>query len=501
MGESTNKADKVPTLRTRKFFISVNVLVQIIAFAAVVVMVNWLARRHYARFDWTTSSYYQVSEKTRQVLQGLIEPVRVIVYLSPVGGADYVVKALEDVRNLLEEMQYMSRGKLTVEYVDPDRNRARAAELVDRYQLSSEEVVIFVCESRHKYVRLDELVDLEGDPFGGGGRVKAFKGEGVFLSAIQTVTEEKPPTVYFLSGHGERDPNDFDQRDGYSTIAAYIKRDNITVERWNILEKQALPEPGGMLIIAGPKKPFSSEELAALQDWLKKNGRLMVMLDPRTKTGLEELLARWGVQVDDNLLLARGGSMLGTELILVNAVGTTYAQHPVTLKLQDINTSFPYARSVRASGNGEDSTADKPRVVELVKTPAAFWGETNLQTERADFDPKTDMAGPLPVAVAVERAMPSDMKLEVGDTRIIVVGSSSTVENGGLTGGNLDFFMSGLNWLLRRETKLAVGPKTPNEFRLDMTVNQTRAVYALVLGGLPLGVAVIGVVVWIRRRK
>jgi len=41
----------------------------------------------------------------------------------------------------------------------------------------------------------------------------------------------------------------------------------------------------------------------------------------------------------------------------------------------------------------------------------------------------------------------------------------------------------------------------PEEFHLDMSVQQVRAVYAFVIVGLPLAVAVMGLVVWTRRRK
>jgi hypothetical protein len=61
--------------------------------------------------------------------------------------------------------------------------------------------------------------------------------------------------------------------------------------------------------------------------------------------------------------------------------------------------------------------------------------------------------------------------------------------------------MNSLNWLMQREQLVAVGPKTPDEFRLDMTPSQVRAVYALVILGLPVAVAATGLMVWMRRRK
>ena len=91
--------------------------------------------------------------------------------------------------------------------------------------------------------------------------------------------------------------------------------------------------------------------------------------------------------------------------------------------------------------------------------------------------------------------------MDIGVTRMVVVGTSRFVDNSDLAGGNLDFFMNSLNWLLQREQLVAVSPKTPEEFRLDMSPNQQMAVYILVMGGMPLAVAIVGLMVWLGRRK
>jgi len=502
MRNGSPRDNKSPTARQRRLVIGTNVLVQIVAVLAAMVMVNWLVSRHYMRFDWTKSGYYKLSAKTKQVLAALKDPVDVIVFLPPSDNREYVDKILEDVRNLLKEFQFYGRGKLHVEYVDPQRDLARARQLVEQYKLDAPDVIIFACGDRHKYVRLDEMVDLDNDQYqmGGSPHVKDFKGEGVFLSAIQTATEEQSPKVYFLTGHGERDPENFGQREGYSELARYLKRDNIVVQKWNLLEKQALPPDASAIVIAGPRQPFAEPELTALEQYLKNKGRLFVMLDPHTQTGLETLLQHWGVQVDNDLIVAKGGLLLGTELIVVDALGTDYAPHPITAKLEGVNTTFPYARSVRRANQPGGSSADQPRVTELVKTAPAFWGETGPDTQRTEFDAGQDIKGPLPVAVAVETSKPRGVDVNLGVTRLVVVGTSRFVDNSNLGGGNLDFFMNSVNWLLQREQLLAVGPKVPEEFRLDMSPNQQRAVYALVIGGMPLAVVLIGIGVWLRRR-
>ena len=498
MAESTSNG-------RRRWVISANVLVQLVAVFVLLVLVNWLVSRHYTRFDWTKSGYYKISEKTQQALAALREPVRVIVYLQPNAESELEEKIFQDVRQLLTEFQFYGRDRLQIEYVDPDRDLARAKQVVEEFKFDVREpaLVIFAHGSRSKYVSKDEMVEMDGGSGmgeGGPARIRSFKAEGAFLGAIQTVTEGEPPTIYFLTGHGERDPESFEQRAGYSTLATYIKRDNLKVARWNWQEQQAFPTNASTLVIAGPKTRFSEAEQAALDQYLKNHGRALVLLDPKIETGLEVFLKKWGVQVDDDLILRKAGALLGTELLDVNAIATTYAPHAVTAKLADVNTEFPYCRSVRQAKT-EGASADQPRVTELASTSAAFWGETDPDTEHAKFDPARDVAGPVSLAVAVETGQPRGVDVDLGETRLIVVGTASFVDNSALTAGTLDFFMSSLNWLLKREQLLAVGPKVPDEFRLDISPNQLKAVYALAIGGLPMLVGLVGLLVWLRRRK
>lgn len=500
------ETEKTSSPRRNRFVISLNVLVQIVAVLALAGMVNWLVARHHGRFDWTSSGYYKISDKTKQLLGSLKSRVQVIVYLQPNAESEMDEKIFQDVRNLLNEFQILGKDQLTIEYVDPYRDLARAKQVVDQYKIDAQRepaVVIFVAGTRNKYVSRDEMADIDyGDPMSGGGapRLKSFKAEGAFLSAIQTVTEGEAPAVYFLTGHGEHDPESFDQRTGYSTLATYIKRDNLTVHKWNFQEQQGLPTNANALVIAGPRQPFTEAEQAALEQYLKNHGRLYILLDPKTSSGLETFLKKWGVQVDDDLAMRKAGTMLGTELIDVNAVATSYARHPVTDRLTGVNTEFPYARSVRRAQMAA-GTADQPRVTELALAAKTFWGETEPDNERATFDPQRDILGPLPLAVAVETGQPRDANVDLGVTRMVVVGTSGAIDNSSLTAGNLDFFMSGLNWLLKRDQLLAVGPKLPEEFRLDMSPNEANAVYALTTFGLPVAVGLLGLTVWLRRRK
>jgi hypothetical protein len=87
---------------------------------------------------------------------------------------------------------------------------------------------------------------------------------------------------------------------------------------------------------------------------------------------------------------------------------------------------------------------------------------------------------------------------------MVIIGDSYFISNGAMRtgiGGNTDFFMSALNWLLEREALMAITPKIPGELHLDLNRQQRRILYAIIVGGLPLILAITGIFVWLSRRK
>ena len=55
---------------------------------ALFAMVNYLALRHYQRFDWTGSKLYTLSEKSENVLKDLQKDIELVVVLNP-GSQNY----------------------------------------------------------------------------------------------------------------------------------------------------------------------------------------------------------------------------------------------------------------------------------------------------------------------------------------------------------------------------------------------------------------------------
>jgi len=485
--------------RGRRFATGLNVCLSLILATVAAVMVNYLAYRHYCRWNLSWSGYYRLSDKTRSLLADLDTSVTVIAFFQKSH------RLCNDVQNLLKEYEYegsrSQHPKLTVEIVDPDRELARAKELSKEYDLREPNVVVFQAGHRRKYVDANDLVDHEIHVSGKRAfrKLVGFKGEQVFSSAIQSIAQAARPTVHFLCGHGERDIKDFGEQSGYSGLARAMSRDNIEVRPLLLSRDRTIPEDCSAIVVAGPDKKISLAEIDILSDFLDRNGRVFFLIDPGIVTGLEGLLDKWGVRLDPGVVV--GLSLTGRELVV-----NRYGIHPITRNLTKATTMFYMPRPVEpleARQTVSGVRADKPRVSVLAANSTQGWLEMNLKQSPPRFDKSTDRRGPVAVAVAVEKGPVSGIDVEIRSTRIVVAGDSYFVSNGALSsavGGNIDFFMSAMNWLLEREALMAISPKDPRELRLDMNRRQLRTAYMLAVGAIPAFVACLGLFVWAKRR-
>ncbi len=91
--------------------------------------------------------------------------------------------------------------------------------------------------------------------------------------------------VYFLGGHGEKDPASSDQRTGYSAIAEGLKRDNFEFDKLVLAQTNEIPADANVIVVAGPKTDLLESEVPLLRDYLATSKALLVLLDPPDDQG------------------------------------------------------------------------------------------------------------------------------------------------------------------------------------------------------------------------
>ncbi len=70
-------------MRQQAIRYTISGVVAVILAIALTFMVNWLSARRFARADWTSTQIYTLSEKTENILAGLDDEIRIVVFMTP----------------------------------------------------------------------------------------------------------------------------------------------------------------------------------------------------------------------------------------------------------------------------------------------------------------------------------------------------------------------------------------------------------------------------------
>lgn len=468
----------------------------------IVVLLNYLSQAYYLRFYLSDRTRAELSTRTVFFLKTLTNNVTATIYY------DRTDPMFSTVYDLLNEYQLIN-PRIRVQTVDYLRDPGGAQKIKTAYQLSSAEdkdlVVFDAGAGKHKVVDGKALAQyaleqVAADPGEEGPKYRrrpvAFLGEMAFTAALVDVTSPKQLTAYFLQGHYEHDIESGDQVSGYLNFASLLQKQNfIQVRPLTLVGTNRIPADCNLLVIAGPRSTIPEPELAQIEQYLAQGGRLLAMFNASTAdraTGLEKILAKWGVAVGANEVVDPDRSSFGSEGSDVIIGFSPTNRHPVINPL--IGRTGLYLvrpRTISKYSNAPEA-ADAPRVELLAYTsPNAYLRDE--PSRRRQF----------PMMAAVEKGAVKGVVSERGVTRMLVVGDSFFLANHQLSlFGNRDFAGYAANWLLDRSQLLeGVGPRPVSEYRLVMTKSQTQRAQIVLLAGMPGCVLLLGGLVWLRRRR
>ncbi len=488
------KAEQVR--RIRRFQIGLNVAMQIILAVIILLTLNFLSFRYYQRWDFSLDSKFTLAEQSKRVIEDIRGELDLILFFS---GTSPVY---EHLNSLLKEYQYRGRGKISLEVVDPFRDLTRARELQAKYKFgASENVLIVDYNGRTKFVTqsaMAEYAPASGLP-NELPELIAFKGEQVLTSALIEVSREKRDKVYFVSGLGGYVPG---EESKIATLEQYIERQYMTSERLDIGSVDKVPDDADVVIVAGAQYDFSQREIEIIKAYWEDSGRLIVLLDPASQTPrLKGFLAEYGVTPRDDRIL-RTVDMQSVVGILRDVTGRFVPGSPTTVGLHDVDTLIVGGTQSLETRKLNDS--ENIELKTLIESAVGFWGETSYalsQGEPIIFNPDEDSLGPLTVAASIEQDGIGDARVQVNSSRMVVVGNALFITDDTLSQQNLDFVLNSINWLVDREDLIGISPKTVEQFNLNLTDEQVTRLWLVSMVGVPAIAAVIGGMVWFKRRK
>lgn len=448
-----------------------NSLILTVAFVGILVAANYIVYNNGdllgSPYDFTEDKSNTLAPETLQILAELKQPVTATAFYSTNSNRT----GAED---LLTKFKNNSEGKFTYSFVNPDLDPVAA---------------------RQAGITGDAKIILQS---GENKEIADFASETELARALLRLISPGSRAVYFLQGHGEISLEPGGEL-AYSIVQSTLEAKNYTVSTLNLLTSRSIPEDALAIIIAGPQKPVSKDEVELLKAYVDNGGSLIVMEDPLFFTQFggaadplaEYLNSDWGIILNNDIVIDRENQQNPFMALSLLANST----HAITQGLnQNLIVILPQARSLSIAPEAKENITQ----TWLIGTTENSWGETTplSDTEAPVYDPETDVQGPLYLAIAGENSATKG--------RVVVFGNSLfAIDNNFDVYGNGNFFINSVDWAAEQEDLLNLTTR-PRAERIFTPPTETWRFLLLVLViviVIPGMVVFFGISTWLSRRK
>ncbi|MCL1829757.1 MAG: GldG family protein, partial [Oscillospiraceae bacterium] len=315
-----------------------------------------------------------------------------------------------------------------------------------------------------------------------------FDGERAITRAIDYITNEQLPVMYYLTGHGEAEFSEDRIRS--------VNRQNILVNELSLISAGKVPEDAGCVFIFNPSADISDTEKDMLLHYLNNGGNILVYTDfvAFAYRNLTEVLRHFGVSPDSGIVFDSDPDhcALGYIYYLLPDI----AEHPITapLLLHNYRVISPLAHVIDTSGTANARLS----AVKLLTTSEMSYAKTYENSESFDKE-DGDAEGPFTVGVAVTADTGAN-----NESRLVWYSSGSMMSETAdsiVAGANQDIFINSVGWLCQKESAISIHSKSLDTAHLRVSSAAVNQLGLLFIGVIPLVFIIMGIVVFIRRRR
>ena len=388
--------------------------IQLVLVSGILACVVLIAHRHPFRIDLTPEKRFTLSPHSKDVLARLQHDVTITAFYS---SQDTGMR--QDLADLLSLYSDAS-PRVTTRLLDLDRSPG-AAQQLDVHTYNTAAVT-----SGERRERVDLVV------------------EELLTSAILRTTGMPPVTTWMVTGHGECNPTDDEGRSGFGQAVQALQADGFAVR---VANGARIPATDGLVVLAGPTRDLTAAETEALEAFARGGGSLLVLIDPPTPRSVTALLAKFGIEPGDDVVVDEEGRLLGTDGL---AARVAFLNQQLVPRAPEATAVLPIAQSLR--------------LVDVDGVHADYLGVTPDVDRRAlsggtiAFRPDRDRHGPLPVAAFARVAAPGDR-----EGRIVVVGDADFATNLHLgVLGNRDLLLAVAELAARADPYTSSRPRAPS---------------------------------------
>ena len=476
--EKVTVKDLFTSRSTRKGGYSVGLSIVVVAIAVVLSLLVGFLPENLTKFDISDLRIYETGDTTKQVVSELDKNVEITVI------AD--LKNLDSrIKRIVDKYDGMS-NKISAAFVDP-------VVTPSVLELANTNNVYVYCPQtqKSKTISFDDIIQYDMYTYYSTGQYDEtiFDGEGQLTGAIVNVTDENPTTVYALVGHGESELGSF--------MADLITKQNISLKEVNLISGDRISkDEAEVIIVNGPTMDITEAESKQLADYLASGGTILYFGTYQGTSfklnNLNALFATYGIVQQDGFIRDNSNNFASTPTYIVpkidfflNITSDAYNKRLIVLLAdqtgKDFVVGFEEKDAARSGAEvytllESDDTAERVYVDENGENVVVS-GKTVL----GYFARKTETGGGRIFAF-------SDVMID----DVILSNYSNSVSNATIIVNVLAYSIEGMANVSIPGKSLQITYNTiPNGFALGTA-------YMIII---PVTIMVIGLAVWLRRRR
>ncbi|MBL8163629.1 MAG: GldG family protein [Anaerolineae bacterium] len=465
------------------------------------------AKSRNVRIDLTQRENFSLTEQTRPVIQGLaLEPnvpnIKIIAFY---GAGQAGTRDQDSV--LFDDYATTSQGKISYEFIDPDRNPTVA----QQYNVTRAGQIVVV------------PLGADNAPVVDKAQTVNFLSQADLSNAILRVAASGDFRAYFLSVEGGLELEDSGVTGMASLNDSLKSRFNWNTQQVNFVDLTnpasgiTLNDPaadGEALVIVGGSSALGEDQVKVITDYLDAGGDLVLMAAPINVDGSPALAVTESL---NNYLFEKYGLRFRDDIILdeTQAFQTPFAPVAGTFD------STQFVTSLFAGVRGAAMVMEQTRSIEVAATAPQGVTVTQIvssaDTSYAKIDPavlsateieqvraaEADTKGPFVLGATAENATTG--------SRVVLFGSMFVPANQydqlrSLNVFNLDVALRSVAWVARFDEFFNQIPQLAEENRPEdapifVSAEANRNINLLTVVVMPFGVLLIGFLVWWNNRE
>jgi ABC-2 type transport system permease protein len=249
------------------------------------------------RFDWTKDKRYTIHQVSKELLKKLDSPLYIEFYLTGNLNSGFT-RLQKSALNLLNDFDKVSSQKINYKIVDPFRQEEDFIKNLEKKEIRGISVnertlngkltrqMLFpyaLIEYKERQIPVPLLINQMGHSGEDNLNLSIEMLEYQFIHAIQSISRNEAKRIVFLEGQGEW------PEESVSEMTDYLSYE-YTIDRGTLSGHPAELNGYDLVIVAGPRTPFSEIDKFVLDQYLMQGGSLLWLLDGIEIRSYEELI-------------------------------------------------------------------------------------------------------------------------------------------------------------------------------------------------------------------